>query len=111
MDLNKAGKASKLFAELSWSNLNEQNKRCPKSCKLLKSYISGTTVKPYKSGEGWITIFYQRLIKVSRSRMSYGTLELMAEVGGYFGLFLGVSINQMSTVLKKLFDLAKKFTK
>ena len=36
--------------------------------------------------------------------ISYNILELMAEVGGYVGLFLGVSVNQFSDLIKSSFS-------
>ena len=39
-------------------------------------------------------------LQVTRSRILYNELSLVAEVGGYVGLFLGVSILQLGDVLE-----------
>ena len=107
---DKALKAATLFQNLANLNLTEQNRRCPKPCKRLKSIVGGTSVSDV-DGYGYLEVRFQMEIKVSRSQISYGTLELMAEVGGYFGLFLGVSVNQLSSFIKKcivrFFDVTK----
>ena len=43
-------------------------------------------------------------VRISEEVFLYTGLSLIAEVGGYVGLFLGVSINQISTLLEMLFD-------
>ena len=74
---------------------------CPRSCRY---QIIG--LSRYEIGEGepfnilkgdknkTLTLTFQKFIKISKSRRSYTFLELIAEVGGYVGLFLGISINQ-----------------
>ena len=45
---------------------------------------------------------FQRLTKETVSYIAYGELELMAELGGYVGLFLGVSVLHLTTVFERL---------
>ena len=42
-----------------------------------------------------IVLSFQDNIKVVKSYYAYSGLSLIAEIGGYIGLFLGVSINQI----------------
>ena len=82
-------------------------KVCPKSCDyqviILNRYtqtlgflgFSGTKSKR-------ITLTYPKFIKVSTSSISYTLLELVAEVGGYVGLFLGISVNQSLNLLSTM---------
>ena len=64
--------------------------------------------------ENKLTLKYSKFIKVFSSSVSYTFLELVAEVGGYVGLFLGVSIIQTIDLLPKVakfFSLLKQWTK
>ena len=53
----------------------------------------------------YLTIKFQRFVKLSKSRYSYTILELIAEFGGYVGLFLGLSINQLSKVFERIIEI------
>ena len=46
---------------------------------------------------------FKRNIKVTEAQYLYSGLSLIAEVGGYVGLFLGVSVNQITILVDKLF--------
>ena len=70
---------------------------------MMTSFSSFTKESKERNGPGYLELRFQRFIKVSRSRLAYGWLELLAEVGGYVGLFLGVSINQISSLSKGFF--------
>ena len=50
-------------------------------------------------------------VLVSEEVFLYSGLSLIAEVGSYIGLFLGVSVNQVSTLLEALYDKAKQMAK
>ena len=54
--------------------------------------------------EGYVEIIFDKLITVSHDQYSYSWLNLVAEVGGYVGLFLGVSVYQSTFLLEKLFQ-------
>ena len=49
-----------------------------------------------KSQGSQVEITFKENIKVTSSYYLYSGLSLIAEVGGYVGLFLGVSINQIA---------------
>ena len=57
---------------------------------------------------GSLKLRFKKFIKVSRSRQAYGSLELLAEVGGYVGLFLGISINQLFVMGMAFYEKSKK---
>ena len=42
-----------------------------------------------------LTSLIHVIMQVTTSSIPYGFLEMLAEVGGYVGLFLGVSIQQL----------------
>ena len=54
-----------------------------------------------------ITIKFHELIAVSKDQYSYIWLNLIAEIGGYVGLFLGFSVFQITDLMDLL--IQKKF--
>ena len=104
-DTKKAQLADDIFNDISANNVSLANELCPKSCKnLMFSFASFKDDYIEENAYGYISISFAKFIKVSRSRFSYNILELMAEVGGYVGLFLGVSVNQFSDLIKSSFS-------
>ena len=58
------------------------------------------------SGRSYVGLNFEQLIQVTKSHSTYSELSLIAEIGGYVGLFLGISVNQIPyllDVLKKIF--------
>ena len=103
-DKEKSTLAYDLFENLTLNNLTDANNRCPKSCTYqMTSFSSFLKEDNGDPDQGYLYLKFQRFIKVSRSRYAYTWLELLAEVGGYVGLFLGVSLNQTLPILKKMF--------
>ena len=103
-DKEKSTLAYDLFENLTLNNLTDANNRCPKSCTYqMTSFSSFLKEDNGDPDQGKLYLKFQRFIKVSRSRYAYTWLELLAEVGGYVGLFLGVSVNQTLPILKKMF--------
>lgn len=83
---------------------------CQVPCRHLMNTISSINVveiEDQKNATSFL-FFFKREVKKSQSRVIYGELELMAEVGGYVGLFLGMSVFQIrlgiSTLLTKIFS-------
>ena len=52
--------------------------------------------------------FFPEYIRVTTARWSYSELELLAELGGYIGLFLGMSVFQISSIFDRLLDFLLK---
>ena len=102
MESEKGWKALDLFWEITNLNLAEADKRCQISCKKILTTF-GTAVTKTESDERRLKLnFNNQFIHLYITRIAYGWLEFLAEVGGYFGLFLGVSINQILSLCKKL---------
>ena len=55
-----------------------------------------------------LSINFKENIKVNTSYYVYSGLTLIAEIGGYVGLFLGVSINQITNLIEWMFSIIKK---
>ena len=53
---------------------------------------------------GDVVIYVKENIEVKEAYYLYSILSMIAEVGGYVGLFLGVSVNQVSQLINVLFD-------
>ena len=47
---------------------------------------------------------FHQYIKVTEAYYSYTELELIAEFGGYVGLFLGISVFDINQVFSKAFN-------
>ena len=47
-----------------------------------------------------LEIHFKENIKVTTGYYLYSELSLIAEIGGYVGLFLGVSINQITNLIE-----------
>ena len=68
----------------------------------------------YDSDFASVTLFFDEdeLVKIYESYYIYSELSLIAEVGGYVGLFLGISVNQvtnlMDFILTKLQQLCQR---
>ena len=63
----------------------------------------GDDESEYYLKAGRLELNFQKFIKVTDSFWSYSTLSLLAEVGGYVGLFLGISLNQITKFIEKFF--------
>ena len=59
-----------------------------------------TSSSSYAGANGQLSINFKENIKVITSYHLYSGLSLIAEVGGYVGLFLGVSINQVTSLVE-----------
>ena len=75
----------------------------------LRITLGSATKLKGANGYGNLRLYFEKYTQVSTSRWAYDWLELLAEVGGYFGLFLGVSINQILSMAKYLVKMYKKY--
>ena len=79
------------------------------NCKDPCSYITMRLIKTREQVEplinkrkaSWLKIETQENIKVVEAHYLYSGLSLIAEIGGYVGLFLGVSVIQINGIIKK----------
>ena len=98
-DLNKSRKAMELYDLLHHKHRKIND--CSYPCKFIKS-----SVTPYRGRNDYNTTFlrFDNFIKVTKAAYSYTELELLAEFGGYVGLFLGISVFHVSQVVDKIPD-------
>ena len=110
-DPEKAKRANDMYKEVR-DNQTLAAAMCPRSCNYqiislnrfeIGEYKQTFTVVPQNRKDKTLSLTFQKFIKISTSRRSYTFLELIAEVGGYVGLFLGISINQTFDLTSNLF--------
>ena len=63
---------------------------------VLPSQINNTDVSR-------LTIHFDRNIKSTKAHYLYSGWSLIAEIGGYFGLFLGISVSHITLLIDKMF--------
>ena len=77
-------------------------KECAYPCIFTKTFYSENNALHL----GDVSMTFSKLIKTTKARYSYRELELLAELGGYVGLFLGISVLSLKDLLSKLLQLA-----
>ena len=76
-------------------------KECLYPCKFTKSLWTDLTA----ISDPNVYLEFSKFITKKTSRYSYSALELLAEFGGYMGLFLGISVFQLKDGFNKLFHV------
>ena len=77
-----------------WKNAR-YNTNCSNSCQAI-SVSANWMRKKTNQEDSQVNFYFPNRVKVVKSYYAYSSLSLIAEIGGYFGLFLGVSINQIT---------------
>ena len=105
---NKSFDALWLFYQISANQIEVINE-CPYPCQFLINRIKNMRYKKkpiHDSDEtGLLWLVFDKHIKITTSTYSYTKLELLAELGGYVGLFLGLSVFDLRLVLNKIFNI------
>ena len=84
---------------------------CLKNCKYMS--LVATERYSYESYEtNRLMLRFDKYVEVIKSYVSYSGLELLAELGGYAGLFLGLSVFETHRIVEYLcYILYKLFKK
>ena len=88
----KAKMAKELYVEMY------TNTSCLYPCKQLSNFILKTDPLPKVTRDEsvkWLSIVFKKYSQASTSKCIYDGLDLFSAVGGFMGLFLGASINQI----------------
>ena len=101
----KARNASEIAHNLSMEALKFTWPECQIPCKILLVKIKELFKKNLKGLNDTLVLNFKMLIKVTEAYKSYQELELLAEFGGYVGLFLGFSIFDLGSFVKKIAEL------
>ena len=90
--------------ELYDETINEYSTNCSMPCSFVSSEV--ITFREYdlsSNQTGVLKFEFEPVVKVTRGIYLYSVLSLIAEIGGYVGLFLGVSFNQITKLTDFLF--------
>ena len=104
---NKSSEAYRLFRDVFLGTDMQVAKECPYPCQFLMNRITTNYNYNYKEEndtENAIHLVFDKYIKVTTSTYGYTELELLAELGGYVGLFLGLSVFDLRRVFSKIFN-------
>ena len=102
-DKNQSLKAMELFDVMRDKRFKIDE--CPYPCKFIKSLLIPNIIRKIESeANGEFELYFGKFIKVTNSYYSYTELELLAEFGGYVGLFLGVSVSHLNQALDRILD-------
>ena len=79
----------------------QRNSSCLNPCKYLvpQTYF---TYQKKNNNRFQLYLSNNGAIKVTRSELAYDTLTLLADIGGYVGLFLGVAIVHVKELFQML---------
>ena len=55
--------------------------------------------------ETYVKFYMKEQIQVKRSHMNYSEVSFFAEVGGYIGMLLGVSLVDFASLIDKMFAI------
>ena len=95
------------MALLYFKNVTDFDETCPRPCTIMKLRpgLAKTSFQKYisKTASASLHVKLQDLITVTDDQYAYTWLSLVAEVGGYVGLFLGFSVYQVTDVIDGLF--------
>ena len=114
-DATKARKAADIYTEFMDYSDDLVDVKNYEGCYYPCSYfvVSGKNSRTMKMGETYkyaeVYLKFEQLIKETKSYYAYSGLSLIAEIGGYVGLFLGISINQLTILWDILDVLLEKF--
>ena len=88
-----------------FTDLVKLQRMCPRSCLEVHADFGSKEKYQNEDNSGNLTLEFHQFVKVSKSYWEYDGIELVAEVGGYVGLFLGVSVNQVRLVIERFFTI------
>ena len=92
-DPENAAKALEIYHK----NTFAFDKNCPKACNYLKVFLIPTDHSWYWRN-GAVLNFGDDDIQVTEAYPDYGELSMFADIGGYVGMFLGLSVSQLASL-------------
>ena len=105
-DQTKGQKAFAMYNKMIWSEIaNQTSSECPYPCTYLKIKMVNSKTSPnsYTSAFGFV---FNLFTKKTTAHYTYTELELIAEFGGYVGLFLGYSVLSLTGFFDRFLDYA-----
>ena len=80
-------------------------KHCQMPCASMEITNPPFQYNPGLVNEAYVRLYFKSIIKVQTSYWSYPIISLLAEVGGYMGLLLGMSLLDLNKVINWLYNL------
>ena len=71
--------------------------------KSLKNIVLDKMCNSANMESSLVELHFKEIIKFTKAYQAYSPLSLIAEIGGYVGLFLGVSVNMVTNLMEFLF--------
>ena len=99
-DKNLGIRATKLYTHNFFNNHIED---CLYPCQFLNILLTPQSLR--QNDNEMSSFLLEEYIKVSKSTYAYTELELMAELGGYVGLFMGFSIFDLRCIINRIINL------
>ena len=93
--------ASKQYKEMKE---NGQRALCQKPCETTEVFSGMASFDHTEEDLAKMKIYLKTNTKVKKSVLDYSWLTMVAEIGGYTGLLLGISLVNVNSVLDKFFD-------
>ena len=101
-DPAKSKEAFKLFSEYRIYGSSNKSLACLKPCSFLNIKLSKSNENSSEKKDGRLIFFFKEFIQETSSYYSYGSREFIAEIGGFIGLFIGVSIYQLADLFENI---------
>ena len=83
---------------------NSLDEICPLDCSSMTILFSISDKTDGNKDEAHAKIYFKNHIKFSKSFIGYTEISLMAELGGYMGLLLGISLMDISSIMNYIID-------
>ena len=81
--------------------------RCNVPCASINSYFGIADKQKFRNGSFHLKLYFKNNISVMKSNVAYPIESFLAEVGGYLGLLLGVSLMDISNIFRKTWEFIK----
>ena len=83
---------------------------CPAPCETMKVNFAGhdNSHEGGHENETYVKFYIKDQIQVKKSHFRYSEVSLLAEVGGYVGLLLGVSLMDIASLFDKVFVIVNQ---
>ena len=102
---NKSRDALWLFYQISANQI--EFKECPYPCQFLMNWVPTIDFKDENDTDNTLRLRFDKYIKVTTSTYGYTELELLAELGGYAGLFLGLSVFDLRLAFYRICNILR----
>ena len=85
---------------------NSLDEICPLDCSSMTIIftVSDIDQNDQNVNEAYAKIYFKNHIKVSKSIVGYTEISLMAELGGYIGVLLGISLMDITSTVNYIID-------